>query len=338
VSGNVGLWETNGTAAGTSEISVTGAASSGLSPSNFTVFGSEVLFSGADASGHQSLWVTDGTVSGTSEISTVTKLPSGLNPSSLFVATINSLNAFGVAVSATEGASTTATVATFTDANAGAPISDFTATINWGDGTAASPGTVVSNGNGNFTVTGTHTYADEGSHPVMATVSDVGGSSASATGMATVADAALTATAMKVTATEGALTTATVATFTDANAGAIFETGLGILRAYLFAHTTNRIDVELGARLFRHLMALPIAYFQARRVGDSVARVRELENIRNFLTSSAFDADDRPLLYSRLRGGDVSLFPILDLGRACGIPVLYRHLGGSHPDVPPTSR
>jgi ATP-binding cassette, subfamily B, bacterial HlyB/CyaB len=68
---------------------------------------------------------------------------------------------------------------------------------------------------------------------------------------------------------------------------ALFETMLGILRTYLFSHTTNRIDVELGARLFRHLLALPIAYFQARRVGDSVARVRELENIRNFLTSSA---------------------------------------------------
>ena len=68
---------------------------------------------------------------------------------------------------------------------------------------------------------------------------------------------------------------------------AVFETVLGILRTYLFAHTTNRIDVELGARLFRHLVALPIAYFEARRVGDSVARVRELENIRNFLTSSA---------------------------------------------------
>jgi len=66
-----------------------------------------------------------------------------------------------------------------------------------------------------------------------------------------------------------------------------FDTILGILRTYLFAHTTNRIDVELGARLFRHLLALPISYFQARRVGDSVARVRELENIRNFLTSSA---------------------------------------------------
>jgi subfamily B ATP-binding cassette protein HlyB/CyaB len=68
---------------------------------------------------------------------------------------------------------------------------------------------------------------------------------------------------------------------------ALFETMLGILRTYLFAHTTNRIDVELGARLFRHLLALPMAYFQARRVGDSVARVRELENIRNFLTGSA---------------------------------------------------
>lgn len=66
-----------------------------------------------------------------------------------------------------------------------------------------------------------------------------------------------------------------------------FETVLGILRTYVFSHTTNRIDVELGARLFRHLLALPLAYFQARRVGDSVARVRELENIRNFLTSSA---------------------------------------------------
>jgi ATP-binding cassette, subfamily B, bacterial HlyB/CyaB len=67
----------------------------------------------------------------------------------------------------------------------------------------------------------------------------------------------------------------------------LFEAVLGTLRVHVFAHTTNRIDVELGARLFRHLTALPIAYFQARRVGDSVARVRELENIRQFLTSSA---------------------------------------------------
>src|SRR5207248_4917132 len=67
----------------------------------------------------------------------------------------------------------------------------------------------------------------------------------------------------------------------------IFEAVLGGLRTYVFAHTTNRIDVELGARLFRHLVALPLAYFEARRAGDSVARVRELENIRQFLISSA---------------------------------------------------
>jgi subfamily B ATP-binding cassette protein HlyB/CyaB len=67
----------------------------------------------------------------------------------------------------------------------------------------------------------------------------------------------------------------------------VFESLLSALRTYVFSHTTNRIDVELGARLFRQLIALPIAYFEARRVGDSVARVRELENIRNFLTSSA---------------------------------------------------
>ena len=67
----------------------------------------------------------------------------------------------------------------------------------------------------------------------------------------------------------------------------LFDVVLGGLRTYLFSHTSNRIDVELGSRLFRHLLSLPMAYFQARRVGDTVARVRELENIRNFLTSSA---------------------------------------------------
>ncbi len=67
----------------------------------------------------------------------------------------------------------------------------------------------------------------------------------------------------------------------------VFETLFGGLRAYLLSHTTNRIDVELGARLFDRLLSLPLAYFGARRVGDTVARVRELENIRNFLTSSS---------------------------------------------------
>lgn len=67
----------------------------------------------------------------------------------------------------------------------------------------------------------------------------------------------------------------------------IFEVLLGGLRTYIFAHTTSRIDVELGARLFRHLFSLPLAWFEKRRVGETVARVRELEQIRTFLTGQA---------------------------------------------------
>ncbi|MCW8883871.1 MAG: type I secretion system permease/ATPase [Motiliproteus sp.] len=67
----------------------------------------------------------------------------------------------------------------------------------------------------------------------------------------------------------------------------IFDVLLNGLRTYVFSHTTNRVDVTLGAKLFDHLMHLPIGYFGARRVGDTVARVRELDTIRNFITSSA---------------------------------------------------
>ncbi|HOI74123.1 MAG TPA: type I secretion system permease/ATPase [Syntrophales bacterium] len=67
----------------------------------------------------------------------------------------------------------------------------------------------------------------------------------------------------------------------------VFEVTLGTLRTYLFSHTTNRVDVELGARLFRHMLALPIHYFASRRSGDTVARLRELETVRHFLTGSA---------------------------------------------------
>ncbi|GAB6852804.1 cyclolysin T1SS permease/ATPase CyaB [Paraburkholderia kururiensis] len=67
----------------------------------------------------------------------------------------------------------------------------------------------------------------------------------------------------------------------------LFEATLTGIRSWVFAHTSSKIDVELGARLFHHLLALPLAWFQARRVGDSVARIRELENIRAFLTGNA---------------------------------------------------
>jgi subfamily B ATP-binding cassette protein HlyB/CyaB len=64
----------------------------------------------------------------------------------------------------------------------------------------------------------------------------------------------------------------------------LFETVLQFLRAYTLSHTTNRIDVELGRRLFHHLFRLPLAYFETRPAGQTVARMRELETIRGFLT------------------------------------------------------
>ncbi|ABN44512.1 Hemolysin exporter, ATPase component, putative [Streptococcus sanguinis SK36] len=74
----------------------------------------------------------------------------------------------------------------------------------------------------------------------------------------------------------------------------IFELILSLAKNYLFTHTTNRIDVLLNARLFKHLFALPLRYFEARRAGETVARVQELHHIRQFLTgtplSSLIDA------------------------------------------------
>lgn len=68
---------------------------------------------------------------------------------------------------------------------------------------------------------------------------------------------------------------------------ATFEAILGILRLFIFTHTARRLDLSLSAQLFRHLMRLPLSYFESRRVGDTVARVQELEQIRQFLTGTA---------------------------------------------------
>jgi hypothetical protein len=81
-----GLWVTDGTGAGTTELDVSGAATSGqgffagLSPVGLTVFGNEVLFGGVDASGNSGLWVTDGTGPGTTELNASGASPSGLFP------------------------------------------------------------------------------------------------------------------------------------------------------------------------------------------------------------------------------------------------------------------
>jgi subfamily B ATP-binding cassette protein HlyB/CyaB len=71
------------------------------------------------------------------------------------------------------------------------------------------------------------------------------------------------------------------------SAVSVGEVLLTALRSYTTTHTTSRIDVALGAKLFHHMLSLPIAYFEARQTGQTVARVHELETIRSFLTGSA---------------------------------------------------
>ena len=74
-----------------------------------------------------------------------------------------------------------------------------------------------------------------------------------------------------------------------------WETIFGWLRTQLYSETSQKIDVELGTRLFYHLLGLPLGYFEARRVGDTVARVRQLETIREFLTNASLSIFVDPL-------------------------------------------
>jgi subfamily B ATP-binding cassette protein HlyB/CyaB len=75
----------------------------------------------------------------------------------------------------------------------------------------------------------------------------------------------------------------------------IWEVVFGWLRTRLYSETSQKIDVELGSKLFRHMLGLPLAYFESRRVGDTVTRVRQLETIREFLTNASLSVLVDPL-------------------------------------------
>jgi hypothetical protein len=92
------------------------------------------------------------------------------------------LQAALVPIQAIEGIPFTSTVATFTDANPNAPAADFTASILWGDGTAASEGTILADGGGRFHVVGRHTFVEAGNYAISVVVRDRGGSAVSAAG------------------------------------------------------------------------------------------------------------------------------------------------------------
>jgi ELWxxDGT repeat protein len=82
---NVGLWVTDGTAAGTHQLTgISGALSFGLLPQGMTVFNGAVMFTAADAFNQNGLWVTDGTAAGTHELTGISGAgPSGIGPTDL---------------------------------------------------------------------------------------------------------------------------------------------------------------------------------------------------------------------------------------------------------------
>ena len=125
-------------------------------------------------------------------------------------------------VTGTEGVPFTHIVGTFTSANPLALLANFTAVISWGDGTPTSLGTITEDTAGVFTVTGTHTYAEETGpagvttpYVITTTVRSTAAVTATLTASATIADAPLQASPIPVNTVEGLPRTLTVATFTD---------------------------------------------------------------------------------------------------------------------------
>jgi subfamily B ATP-binding cassette protein HlyB/CyaB len=67
----------------------------------------------------------------------------------------------------------------------------------------------------------------------------------------------------------------------------LFTSGMSWLRQYLVLHTGNRIDAVLGSQVFRHLLRLPLPYFEQRPTGTLVARLQGVETIREFVSGAA---------------------------------------------------
>src|SRR5262249_32371594 len=68
---------------------------------------------------------------------------------------------------------------------------------------------------------------------------------------------------------------------------AVFQTATTALRYYLLVHTTRRLDMQMVVDFYRHILSLPLRYFEERKVGDILKRFSENARIRDFLTGRA---------------------------------------------------
>ena len=128
------------------------------------------------------------------------------------------LTPIAIPFAATEQTTFFGRVATFTDADPEGGQADFTATIDWGDG-SISAATIVADSTivGQFDVIGSHGYLIAGSYTVVVKIADVGGAAAMVASTALVADAALAAAGRPFEAQEGTNFSGNVASFADAN-------------------------------------------------------------------------------------------------------------------------
>lgn len=139
---------------------------------------------------------------GTGSVTVVTPGPGGGTSTPVSVPIDDApLTAPAATLTATEAGFLTATVATFTDADPNGTVSDYTATIDWGDGSSVT-GTIAAGASGGFDVSGTHAYAEDGTYTVTVKIADAGGATATATSSVTVSEPALTGTAASIAGTE----------------------------------------------------------------------------------------------------------------------------------------
>ena len=132
--------------------------------------------------------------------------------------------ATGTSIAPTEGIPFTGAVGSFTDPDASAQPGDYAATVHWGDG-ASSGGVIDKAADGTFTVTGTHTYAEEGSATTTVTVTDVDNTAntATVTTSAAIGDAPVHAAGYPNLLSTNPVSNLPVATFTDENPGGTAE-------------------------------------------------------------------------------------------------------------------
>jgi hypothetical protein len=185
---------------------VTNGAVQSLGVDSFSVIGSKLYLEGGSYPVSVTVTAAGGITVSANETVSVTDLP---------------LVATGTTQSLNEGDLFNGVLATFTDTNpTPGPTSDYTATIDWGDGSVITQGVINPGPSGGFTVTGSHSYGG-GTHAAQITIKDNGGASVTATSNFTVKDAALTTSPVAISGVEGTQFTGPVATFTDSDPRAL---------------------------------------------------------------------------------------------------------------------